>query len=156
MELQDSWIVAITQPISSKKKNGINWNEEVKLTSSDASPHDGFGMKVAIFNDFAIVSSPGDDDNGSNSGSAYIFERNGTNWIEQVKLTGNDAPPNDFFGESVSISDNYAVVGASNNGVYVFKKMVVIGIFKRSSQQVVDFLKTVLDFQYHWTGIHSL
>ena len=49
---------------------------------------------------------------GTNSGSAYIFTRSGANWNEQAKLLPNDGTINDFFGRSVAISGDYAVVGA--------------------------------------------
>ena len=55
----------------------------------------------------------GNDDNGSESGSAYIFVKNdnGT-WSQQDKLTANDAAAGDHFGRSVSIAGGHAVVGA--------------------------------------------
>jgi len=46
-------------------------------------------------------------------GSAYIFERDGSGyWNEVQKLVASDRAKYDFFGGSVSISDNYAIVGA--------------------------------------------
>ena len=41
--------------------------------------------------DYALVGALGDDDDGSDSGSAYIFVRSGTSWSQQVKLTASDA-----------------------------------------------------------------
>jgi hypothetical protein len=32
-----------------------------------------------------------DDDGGSQSGSAYIFKRDGASWTQQAKLTAGDA-----------------------------------------------------------------
>lgn len=52
-----------------------------------------------------------DGDNDPWSGSAYIFERSGTSWTEQAKLTASDGAADDLFG-SVSISGQYAIVGA--------------------------------------------
>ena len=57
----------------------------------------------------------GDDDNGTNSGSAYVVVRSGTTWSEQAKLTASDAAVRDRFGISVSISGETAVVGAYLN-----------------------------------------
>ena len=54
-----------------------------------------------------------DDNNGDNSGSAYVFERDGTGvWIEQLKLLASDAAADDFFGWSVSVSGDTAMIGA--------------------------------------------
>ena len=41
-----------------------------------------------------------------------MFVRNGTNWIQQAKLTANDAAAEDFFGASVTVSGDTALVGA--------------------------------------------
>ena len=54
--------------------NNIELNECNKLTASDGAASDFFGRSVSISGDYAIVGAHWDDDNGSNSGSAYIFE----------------------------------------------------------------------------------
>ncbi|MCP4106329.1 MAG: tandem-95 repeat protein [Desulfobacteraceae bacterium] len=84
-----------------------------KLVSTDHALNDKFGYSVSISGNYAIIGAYGDDDNGQWSGSAYIFMKSGSNWIQQAKLTADDGDESDHFGESVSISDDYAVVGAS-------------------------------------------
>ncbi len=54
--------------------NGTTWNETSKYTSSDAAAGDQFGRDVAISDYYAIVGAPSNDDAGSASGSAYIFQ----------------------------------------------------------------------------------
>ena len=56
---------------------------------------------------------PGDTD-GANAaqGSAYVFARSGTTWSQQAKLTAADGAADDWFGNSVAISGDTAVVGA--------------------------------------------
>ena len=56
-----------------------------------------------------------DDDKGGDSGSAYIYTFNGNNWIETQKLTASDGAAGDQFGDSVAISGNTAIVGASED-----------------------------------------
>ena len=100
---------------------GLAWSApataqtEFKLTASDAAAHDRFGQSVSIDGDYAIVGANGNDDAGTGSGSAYIFVRSGTNWTQQAKLTASDAAEGDHFGTSVSISGDYAIVGAHAN-----------------------------------------
>ncbi len=92
-----------------------NWGEVTKLTASDAATADLFGNSVSINGDTAIVGAWFNDDAGSASGSAYIFQRNQggmNNWGEVTKLTASDAAFNDYFGKSVSISGDIAIVGA--------------------------------------------
>ncbi|MHC4158861.1 MAG: FG-GAP repeat protein [Planctomycetota bacterium] len=93
-----------------------NWDQQAKLIASDGASNDEFGWSVSISGDYAIVGARYDDDNGSNSGSAYIFKRAGTTWIEIDKLTAFDGYDSDEFGCSVSNNTNYyALVGARND-----------------------------------------
>ena len=95
-----------------QRDGGTGWVEETKLTASDGDPYDAFGYSVSISGDSAIIGAVYDDDNGNNSGSAYIFRRGGTGWIEEAKLTASDGDYDDYFGTSVSISGGYTIVGA--------------------------------------------
>ena len=93
-------------------KKGKNWVQADKLTASDGATYDRFSSSVSISGDFAIVGALYDDDKGEDSGSAYIFERIGTSWVQTAKLTANDGVAEDYFGGSVSISGDFAIVGA--------------------------------------------
>jgi len=87
---------------------------------------DLFGSSVAVSGDFAVVGATDDDDAGSNSGSAYVFDRDhgGANeWGQVAKLSASDAAAGDRFGRSVAISGNTAVVGSGGVGsAYVFER----------------------------------
>ncbi len=106
------------------------WTQLTKLTANDAAANDYFGWSVSFSGDYAIVGAYGDDDGGIDSGSAYIFKREGTAWTQLTKLTANDAAANDYFGWSVSISGDYAIVGAYGDDVggidsgaaYIYKR----------------------------------
>ncbi len=92
-----------------------NWGEVTKLTASDAAADDSFGYSVSIWGDYAIVGAVWEDAGGGNAGAAYVFNKNegGTdNWGEVTKLIAGDAEGGDNFGVSVSISGDYAIVGA--------------------------------------------
>ncbi|MEZ0485886.1 FG-GAP repeat protein [Fibrella aquatica] len=98
----------------------------INRTASDGGGYDYFGSSVFIQGDYAIV---GASTHASATGAAYIFVRTGNGWSEQQKITPTDAASLDFFGFSVSLSGNYAFVGAmgktinGNTGqgaVYVF------------------------------------
>jgi predicted amidohydrolase len=96
-------------------RDGEEWTQQQKLTASDADEYNYFGYSVSISGDYAIVGADGDSDDGHQSGSAYIFIRDGEEWTEQQKLTADDAAEGDWFGISVSIDGNYAIVGAWGN-----------------------------------------
>ncbi len=113
------------------KRDATSWNQQAKLIASDGTYGDYFGRSVSISGDYAIIGADGDDDNGGNSGSAYIFQRDATSWIEQDKLIASDGAQLDNFGCAVSISGDYAVAGAyqdddngsSSGSIYIFNKV---------------------------------
>ncbi len=107
------------------------WTQQAKLLASDGATHDRFGWSVSVSGETAVVGAWRDDDNGFNSGSAYVFEKVGGVWTQQAKLLPSDGEVYDRFGWSVSVSGETAVVGAyddDNNGTrsgsaYVFEKV---------------------------------
>ncbi len=84
--------------------------ELLKLTASDAAAGDSFGYRVAIAGNVAVVGSHRDDDGGTSSGSAYVFDA--TTGGEMFKLTASDAAYGDYFGYSVAVGGTTALVGA--------------------------------------------
>ena len=88
------------------------WQKIQKLSPDDSNTNDHFGYAVDIDGDYAIIGAYGDDDQGSMSGSAYIFKRKGDTWVQQNKLVDVLGNRNDYFGFSVSISGDYAIIGA--------------------------------------------
>jgi hypothetical protein len=108
-----------------------NWGQVAKLTASDGEDIDDYGASVAIDGDYAIVGAYYEDGEGTDRGAAYIYYRNQgltDSWGEVLKLTASDAKDGDWFGFSVAISGDRAVVsapyvdgGGSNRGaIYVF------------------------------------
>ncbi len=93
-------------------RSGSTWTEQAKLTASDAAVGDWFGHSTSIIGDTALIGSERDNDAGPDSGSVYVFERSGSTWTEQAKLTASDAAPFDFFGHWVSFSGDTAIVSS--------------------------------------------
>lgn len=86
-----------------------NWFQQAKLVPNDLDQGDSFGWSVAVFQDTLVVGSMGD----GGSGSAYVFTRDGSgSWGQQAKLVASDAAFDDFFGWSVSVDANTALVGS--------------------------------------------
>ena len=113
-----------------RQSDGI-WSMTTRLTASDGAAYDYFGRSLAISGDQIIVGADSDDDNGFDSGSAYIFTKHedGT-WNETAKLLASDGSSGDIFGSAVAISGNTALVGAKYNNhlgfitgsAYVFER----------------------------------
>lgn len=90
--------------------DGRFW-ETTKLTASDPELGDWFGHSVAISGDRIVVGAYRADDQGINSGCAYIYDWNGATWVES-KLTASDGEPFEEFGYSVSVDADRIAVGA--------------------------------------------
>jgi len=96
------------------------WGLSDTLTTLDRQNNGFVGGRVDFINDKIIASS------GINAG--YIFNHN-FGWSQTPKITPDDSNLNDNFGYSVSVSGDYAVVGAYGNddfgsesgAVYVFR-----------------------------------
>ena len=90
-----------------------------KLIASDGDAEDRFGSSVAIEGGTAIVGTPYDRiGNNNRQGSASVFVRGGTVfnpvWLLQSKLIDEIyGAPDDFFGISVALKGDLALVGAS-------------------------------------------
>ena len=94
---------------------GATYGQVAKLTASDAASGDQFGYSVAIDGDTIVVGARFDDDDGTKSGSVYVFRTSdgGASYGQVAKLTAADASMNDYFGVSVAIAGNTIVVGAN-------------------------------------------
>jgi hypothetical protein len=95
--------------------NENTWTQQMKLFASDEEAGDNFGYSVSLNGDTAIISAIGDD---NYKGSAYVFTRLGTIWTQQAKLIASDGAPMDYFGKSVSINGDTALIGAAYDDNY--------------------------------------
>lgn len=90
----------------------------------------GMGSSVSIDGNYVIVGAHRDDDNGEDSGAAYIFKNDGHgNFTELEKIMADAGQYRASFGRSVAISGDYAIIGApgddtqgsSAGAAYIFK-----------------------------------
>jgi hypothetical protein len=91
------------------------WGQVAKITADDSAAGDRFGGAVAISGDTAVVGARRDDDQGSSSGSVYVFRQDAGGadaWGQVAKVVGSDAEVGDEFGTSVAISGDVAIAGA--------------------------------------------
>ena len=101
--------------------------EQQKLTTSDSEAGHEFGCSVAVDGDAALIGASSYDDA---TGSAYVFTRGaGGYFIEQQKLSASDGANYQWFGSSLAMDSQTAVIGAwgdDDNGfdsgsAYVFR-----------------------------------
>jgi hypothetical protein len=95
----------------------LDGNLITKLTAYDGAAYDNFGLSVAVGSGRIVVGAYRDDDLGSASGSAYIYDLDG-NLV--TKLTAFDGAASNYFGVSVAVGSGRIVVGAyrdNDNGI---------------------------------------
>ncbi|WP_019990051.1 FG-GAP repeat protein [Rudanella lutea] len=111
----------------------------IDRTASDGAANDQFGLSVAISGDYAIVGALGDDVGSTiDQGSAYIFVRTGNSWVQQAKLVASDGATNDYFGYSVAIAGDYALVGAYSDNVGINSGQGSDYVFMRSGDEWIQ------------------
>lgn len=105
------------------RKEGNSWVQQQKLVAPQRFEYDQFSISVAISGDYAIVGSVNHnyDADGANfihnrPGAAYIYKQTGGVWVLQQKIVAADRGPGEQFGGSVSISGEYAIIGAIGQG----------------------------------------
>ncbi len=105
-------------------RSGTNWSQQAYLKASNTDAGDSFGLSVSVSGDTIAVGADDEDsqatgvngnqanNSATNSGAAYVFVRNGTDWSQQAYLKASNTEASDFFGDTVSVSANTIVVGA--------------------------------------------
>ena len=93
-------------------RQGTAWVEQAKLVAPDARAGDYFGVSVAIDEDTVLVGGHRINKPTADAGSVYVFERLGNSWLLTDHLTAPDATKFAYFGFSVGIDDDTAIIGA--------------------------------------------
>ena len=114
------------------ERTGNVWTAVHTLQPAMSQTDDGFGVSVSIApgGGLAVVGASADDTGGANTGAAYLFESAGGAWnLPPKKVQASDGELGDRFGISVSISGNWAAVGAYRKATdagaaYLFKCII--------------------------------
>jgi hypothetical protein len=103
-------------------------SEFVRLAQQSPQKNDFFGAAVAIDGHRVVVGCGGDDSGGSDTGSAYVFERHAAaDWRLVAKLNGAGIKNHLRFGYAVAVQGDLVAVGAERDelfsgAVYIFEK----------------------------------
>ncbi len=116
-------------------KGGAGWLETAKLVASDGESGDFLaGSGVSIHGDVLVLGAEHAGQSWTNEGLAYVFEWEGSSWVETAKLRASDAAYGDNLGVSVAVSGTTIVVGAigedgstfDEGAAYVFEKQATL------------------------------
>ncbi|CAN0019576.1 unnamed protein product, partial [Heterosigma akashiwo] len=94
--------------------NSGTWVQANKIAASDGAGSDYFGYGLTGLSSSNLVAGAySDDDDGSASGSAYVFTFNSGTYVQAQKVVADDGSAGDQFGISVSgIGESSFAVGA--------------------------------------------
>jgi hypothetical protein len=93
-------------------RKDTTWTEQAKIVDSTSITSACFGYSVSIDGDYAVVAESQDDDNGTLSGSAFLYKREGAEWREVTKLLASDGMESARFGWSIFMQGDEVLVGA--------------------------------------------
>jgi FG-GAP repeat/Dockerin type I domain len=88
-------------------------NEDSKVVAFNGAHLDQFGYAVDLDNGLLVVGAPRDDEQGADTGAAYLFI--GATGVQVAKLMPDDPSSFRNFGESVAIDNGVAAVGVRND-----------------------------------------
>ena len=91
---------------------GTSWKQQARLTADGGAPGDQLGSSVALYGNTALIGAWG---GAGGKGTAYIFVRRGTTWTHDCQFMAPDAAVGDYFGMSVALSADTAIVGAGGH-----------------------------------------
>ena len=126
-------------------KTAQNWKQQAKLLAEDPVSGDAFGWAVDIDDTTAVIGVPKDDDAGPNSGSVYVFIKDGNTWKQQAKLVARDTARSDSFGEIVAIEGDTIVVGAPGHTHAGIRFAGAVYVFGRQGERWVEQAKITAD-----------
>lgn len=102
-----------------QRADGV-WETEGRLVSDRIGHQDCFSWSMDLRGDLAAVGAEcegGENPDGtSRLGAVYLFRYDGAEWVREAKIYPSDVPepwpPQYYFGMSVSLGEDYLVVGA--------------------------------------------
>ena len=109
---------------------GATWLLRQKLMA-DSTCAVRFGRSVSLDRGTALISAHRDHPNANTYGTVYVFTRTAAGWKQQATLVASDGEAGQYFGMSVSLSGDTALIGAEyddDNGIdagaaYLFTRM---------------------------------
>lgn len=104
------------------------WTQMQKLVPADLAQSDLLGSACCVAGNRIVLGVSGSNALGTDSGAAYVYERDQGVWQERAKLVAPDGESSDHFGQSVAVFGDRIAIGAhgeddpvSNSGaVYLF------------------------------------
>ena len=117
--------------------DGTKWSQKQKIMINGASSGESL-QAVAIRGDTMILGSP----YRNGKGAVYFLQQQGGTWTQVQQVDPQDSQSNQFFGQSVAITDQYIYVGAPSAAAAGLSKAGAVSVYTYSSSGMT-FVKTI-------------
>ena len=137
-------------PLSSRLK-GTSYVKQLaffeqKAFAADGASLEDFGISVAVLGNTALIGADcATIDGNANQGAAYVFVYDGSSWSFQQKLVAADGAGDDYFGVSVALGTDIALVGASGTTIGEKTAQGAAYIFTREGTKWTQQAKLIAD-----------
>lgn len=106
-----------------KANDDGTWEQMANLTASDGVTEDYFGHSCAMHGTTVVIGAYLRDETATSSGAVYVFKKvdDSEEWTQVQKLLASDGGSYGYFGRSVALHEDWAVIGAATKA-YFFKR----------------------------------
>lgn len=133
----------VTGAVHVFRRGPSEWTHEARLTPSDGGIQDAFGVALDVCTGRIVVGAPIHDNRAQDDGEVYVFDHDGSSWIETARLVAPDPDPgvpifgSSNFGQSVACEGDHLAVGAPGENflrgaLYFFER--VEGVWRVSGK----------------------
>ncbi len=107
-------------------RTGVNWEPQAYIKSINSTGDQRFGYNVSLVGDQLAVAAIGEassqttiddstnastDTRNPNSGAVYLYQWDGTTWLQKTYIKASNSEADDEFGESIIFDGRTLVVG---------------------------------------------
>jgi hypothetical protein len=92
------------------------WEFKKKIISPNSSGNDGFGRPISLNNNRIFIGASSYSETFTSQGAVYLYEYDGTNWYEKLKITPSEPSVNQGFGSSLYLYKNFGFVAEAKSG----------------------------------------
>ena len=119
------------------QRQGNDWQSGQTIQAAVPDANARFGAAVSIDGSTLVVGAPSTGSSGE-AGAVFIFDWDGSNWVQQQKLLASDGVADDEFGYAVSLTGDVLLVGAPGRQVDGYADSGMVYAFRRAAGGFVE------------------
>lgn len=129
--------------------DGADWIQEQKLLPNDVGHF--FGNLIDLSGDVMVIGSPLDNEQGHDSGTAYIFRYVDGAWIQELHVMPEDATFGSRFGQDVAVEGDLVAIGAPGQHIMDIGRSVYLYRHDGEAWQLEDKLHEEDAIRFGWS-----